>query len=103
MPRHVLFYLYLLCELVFVMSSLLKLEKMLITVNFLLIPVLLLLYRKKAEHLFFPVVAALLLMYLRDILLTLGYRDYAGYIMVAHTVALVVLLLCAITMLSRGR
>ena len=103
MPRHVLFYLYLLCGLVFVMSSLLKLEKMLITVNFLLIPILLLLYRKKAEHLFIPVVAALLLMYLRDILLTLGYRDYTGYIMVAHTVALVVLLLCAITMLSRGR
>ncbi len=103
MPRHVLFYLYLVCGLIFVLSSLFKLEKILVTVNFLLIPVLLLLYKKKARRLFIPIVAALLLMYLRDILLYLGYREYTGYIMVAHTLALALLLFCAVTTLGKGR
>lgn len=103
MPRHVLFYLYLVCGLIFVLSSLFQLENILVTVNFLLIPVLLLLYRKKARRLFIPIVVALLFMYLRDILLYLGYREYSGFIMIAHNVALFLLVLCAVTMLGRGR
>lgn len=103
MPRHVLFYLYLVCGLVFVLSSLFQLDVLLLTANLLLIPVLLLLYKKNAARLFIPIVAALLLMYIRDILLYLGYRDYNGYIMVAHSLALLLLVLCAVTMLGRGR
>jgi len=87
----------------FIAGSAFSIRPLLIVSNLLLVPVLLLYYRFMTHKMFLPVVAVLLLLYLRDIFLIYNIGHYLGYTWFAFILAILILFLCLITGFQRSK
>lgn len=90
--------------LLFIVGSILGLEKLSVGTNFLVVPSLLLYYRIEAKTWFIPIVISLLLFYVRDIfLLWGGLQNYPEMIMYSFLMALFIIFVLVITNFQRSR
>lgn len=96
-----IFILFLLCSSLFILGSVMKMRPLMIGSNLFLIPLLLVLYWTRARRIFFPVVVALMLLYVRDIFLVQGLQENPVPIMTFFLLGLFILLYCSISMLQR--
>lgn len=87
----------------FVLGSLLRIQELLVGSNFLLVPILLLYYRFRASWTFLPIVAALLILYIRDIFLVYGEGENYYIITGSFYLAISVLLLCVATSIRKSK
>lgn len=94
---------FLVCSALFIVGAIVKLDYLELVANVLLVPTLLVYYRIRANEVFYPIVGALVLLYIRDIFLTLGHEEYPVAILVSLIIALLLLLLCAISVLQKTK
>ena len=87
----------------FVIGSAFDVRPLLIGSNFFLVPVLLLYYRYMARKIFVPIIWVLLLLYLRDIFMIYGLREYLGIIWICFILAILILFCCMFTGFKRSR
>ena len=87
----------------FVVGSILRLDILTIPTTFLLIPVLILFYRVKVKKWFLPMVIALLLFYVRDLLMLEGLSENLIPILWCFGTALVILYVFALAGFRWGR
>lgn len=97
------FILFLLCSSLFVLGSIIKIRPLMIGANILLIPLLLLLYWMRAKKIFFPVVVALILFYVRDFFLFQGLQENIILVMISFLLGICILFYCSCTMLRRTK
>lgn len=97
------FILFLLVGVLFVLGSLLELRTLIMWSNFLLVPVLLLFFVIKTTWPFLPIMAALLLFYIRDVFMFYGFLDHGFIIGICYFLAMSLLFLCVITSFKRVR
>ena len=101
--KNLLFVLFVLLGVLFIIGSTTGNRILLIFSNFFLVPFLLVYYRIKARRLFLPIVLALLMFYIRDVLLYFGFNNNPLIIWGSFLMGMGLLFLCLVTAFERAR
>ncbi|HET8754158.1 MAG TPA: hypothetical protein VFM59_07330 [Salinimicrobium sp.] len=96
------FILFLLLSCLFIGGSIMDIPSLVLSINFMLIPSLILYYRLKAKEIVFPLLVVMFFFYLRDILLFWSER-YPLIIFGCFFGAILILLICTITGFQKAR
>lgn len=94
--------LFIVLGVLFIVGSVFNFELLFTISTGLLVPVLILYYRYRAKKWFLPMVIALLLFYIRDILMLSGFFEHAVWIMLCFAVAVFIIYIFAITSFQRA-
>lgn len=101
--KKIVLILYVLMGLLFAIGSVMYQWTLLVIGNFFLMPFLLLYYRVRAKRIFFPIVAILLLFYVRDLFLIYGFSNNPFIILLCFLTAMLFLFLCIITGFEKSK
>src|SRR5690606_40438406 len=84
-------------------GSIFQLEILIQVSTLLLIPTLILYYRYRAKKWFLAMVVALVLFYVRDLLMLGGLGNYLGWIMLVFAIAVIILYIFSLTSFRRSK
>ena len=96
-------WLYVVFGVLFIIGSIFRLEILTRVTTILLVPILILYYRYKARKWFFGMVVAMLLFYIRDLLMLGGWGSYFDWILFVFFLALIIIYIFALTSFQRAK
>lgn len=96
-------FLFLTLGVLFMVGSIFQLEILIQVSTLLLIPTLILYYRYRAKKWFLAMVVALVLFYVRDLLMLGGLGNYLGWIMLVFAIAVIILYIFSLTSFRRSK